>query len=52
MVGNVVNISFDTLSDHGYGCWLFPSDELVVGSDLSATLNFALERPPGDRVPG
>jgi hypothetical protein len=52
MVGNVVNISFDTLSDHGYGCWLFPSDELVVGSDLSATLNFDSSDPRVTECPG
>ena len=52
MVGNVVNISFDTSSDQGYGCWLFPSDELVVGSDLSATLNFDSSDPRVTECPG
>ena len=52
MVGNVVNISFDTSSDHGFGCWLFPSDELVVGSDLSATLNFDSSDPRVTECPG
>jgi hypothetical protein len=52
MVGNVVNISFDTFSDHGYGCWLFPSDELVVDTDLSATLNFDSSDPRVTECPG
>jgi hypothetical protein len=52
MVGNVVTISFDTLSDHGFGCWLFPSDELVVGSDLTATLNFDSSDPRVTECPG
>jgi hypothetical protein len=52
MVGNVVTISFDTFSDHGFGCWLFPSDELVVGSNLSATLNFDSSDPRVTECPG
>jgi hypothetical protein len=52
VVGNVVNISFDTFGGSGFGCWLFPSDELVVGSDLSATLNFDSSDPRVTECPG
>ena len=52
MVGNVVTISFDTFSGQGFGCWTFPSYELVVGSDLSATLNFDSSDPRVAECPG
>ena len=52
MVGNVINISISTFSDSGFGCWLFPSDQLVVGSDLSATLNFDSSDPRVTECPG
>jgi hypothetical protein len=48
----VVDISFDTLTDHPFGCWLIPKDELVVNVDLSATLSFDSSDPRVSECPG
>jgi hypothetical protein len=53
---NYLNASFDGPGgESGFGCWLFPSSDLVVKSDLSATLTFDSSDPlvtecPGDPV--
>jgi len=48
----VVNISFDTPTDHPFGCWLIPKDEVVVNADLSATLSFDSSDPRVSECPG
>lgn len=48
----IVNISFDAFGENGQGCWLFPKENLVVNSDLSATLTFDSSDPRVTECPG
>jgi len=61
--GNTVTISASTVSlqfgmqtpdgyGYGFGCWLMPPSDFVVGPDLSATLTFDSADPQVTECPG
>lgn len=52
---NLVNLSLSSGGSYGFGCWLIPPSDLVLNSDLSATLTFDTADPrvtpcPGDPI--
>lgn len=49
---NFLNAGFDGPGAFGFGCWLFPSSDLVVNSDLGATLTFDSSDPAVTECPG
>lgn len=53
---NLVNANFFMSTGgtfaQGFGCWIIPSDDYVVNTDLSATLNFDSSDPRVSECPG
>jgi len=49
---SIVNVGINGFGAEGQGCWVIPSDMLVVSSDLSATLNFDSSDPRVTECPG